>query len=145
LLQQYGLKANNVSDSFYAEEPKVAVSSAVLASEVETEDGVYALVNPSEVAAATKVARAAAVDAALVAETLAAENDDEEDAATTAVAEETVATQTAAETAVAERAALVETFAAVGSEPEADAVWAFDDSDDEEDAFAFDVDLNVKF
>ena len=145
LLQQYGLKANNVSDSFYAEEPKVAVSSAVLASEVETEDGVYALVNPSEVAAATKVARAAAVDAALVAETLAAENDDEEDAATTADAEETVATQTAAETAVAERAALVETFAAVGSEPEADAVWAFDDSDDEEDAFAFDVDLNVKF
>ncbi len=144
LLQWYGLKANDVSDAFYAEEPTFATSSAVLASDVETEEGVYSLVNPSEVAAATKVARAAAVDAALVAELFASESDDEEDVATTAVAEEVVAAQNVDETDD-ERAATLETFAAVGVANEADAVWAFDDSDDEEDAFAFDVELNVKF
>ncbi len=144
LLVAYGLKANGVSDSFYATEPKVVVSSAVLASDLETEDGVYTLVNPSEVVAASKVAQTAAVDAALVAETFASESDEEESAATTAVAEEAVATQSVAETS-AERVALLETFAAVGAASEADVVWAFDDSDDEEDAFAFDVDLNVKF
>ncbi|MBR2002699.1 MAG: VCBS repeat-containing protein, partial [Thermoguttaceae bacterium] len=85
----FNAKANGVSDSFYATEPSVAVSNAVLASDVETEDGVYSLANPSEVAAASKVARAAAVDAALVAELSASESDDEEEsAATTAVAEE---------------------------------------------------------
>lgn len=140
----YGSKANRDVDSFYKDEPPYAVSSAVLESEVETEDGVYSLVNPSEVAAASKVARGAAVDAALIAELSASEND-EENAATTAVAEETVATQNDDETVDAERAALVETFAAVGSATETDDVWAFDDSDDEEDAFAFDVDLSVKF
>ena len=100
---------------------------------------------PSEVAAASKVARAAAVDAALVAELSASESDDEEEsAATTAVAEEAVATQNVDE-ADAERAAALETFAVLGAASDADALWAFDDSDDEEGAFAFDVDLNVEF
>ena len=145
LLQRYGLKADGVSDSYYTEEPTFAASSAVLASEVETEEGVYSLANPSEVAAATKAARAAAVDAALVAEAFATETDDEEETdATIAVAEEAVATQIDDESAD-ERAALVETFAAVGSATETDGVWAFDEADDEEDAFAFDVDLNVEF
>ena len=144
-LTVFNAKANGVSDSFYATEPKVAVSSAVLASEVETEEGVYSLANPSEVAAASKVARGAAVDAALVAEAFVSETDDEENDATNAVAEEAVALQSGDETDSAERAALVETFAVVGTEAETDVVWAFDDSDDEEDAFAFDVDLSVKF
>jgi len=138
----YGAKANGVSDSFYATEPKVATSSAVLASDVETEEGVYSLVNPSEVAVASKVARGAAVDAALIAELSASEND-EENAATTVVAEETVATQNGDEIADAERAALIETFAVVGAENETDFVWTFDDSDDEEED-AFDVDLSVE-
>ena len=141
----YGSKANLDVDSFYMDEPPYAVSSAVLASEVETEEGVYSLANPSEVAAASKVARGAAVDAALVAEAFVSETDDEENDATNAVAEEAVALQSGDETDSAERAALVETFAVVGTEAETDVVWAFDDSDDEEDAFAFDVDLSVKF
>ncbi|MBQ1277275.1 MAG: hypothetical protein IIY07_01370, partial [Thermoguttaceae bacterium] len=144
-LLPYGLKADGVADSYYAEEPGVAASSAVLASEIETEDGVYALVNPSEVAVAAKATRAAAVDAALVAELFVSENDAEEIDAVATVAEEAVATQNADE-AADERVALVETFAAVGTAFATDGVWAFDDSDDEEeDAFAFDVDLNVKF
>lgn len=144
LLIPYGRKANGVADSYYAKEPGVSVSNAVLASEVETEDGVYALVNPSEVAVAAKATRAAAVDAALVAEAFVSETDAEETDATAAVAEETVATQNDDE--IDERAALVETFAAVGIASETDVVWAFDDdSDDEEDEFAFDVNLNVKF
>ncbi|MBQ8285829.1 MAG: hypothetical protein IJZ10_05955, partial [Thermoguttaceae bacterium] len=139
----YGSKANRDVDSFYKEEPPYAVSNAVLASEIETEAGVFSLVNPSEVAAASQVARRAAVDAALIAE-LSASEDDEENAATTAVAAEAVATQNADE-AADERAALVETFAAVGSATETDFVWAFDADDEKEDAFAFDVDLNVEF
>ncbi len=143
LLVSYGAKANGVSDSFYATEPSVAVSNAVLTSDVETEEGVYSLVNPSEVAAASKVARAAAVDAALVAEALASEADDEEENdATTAVAEEAVATQTDDETA--ERAALLETFAAVGTASETEVVWTFDDSNDDEEAFAFVLDLDAE-
>ena len=144
-LANFNVKANGVADAFYATEPTVAASSAVLALEVETEETVYALANPVETVAVSKPAPSAvAVDAALVAEALASEIDDEENAATTAVAEEAVATQTDDET-VAERAALVETFAAVVAEEETDLVWAFGDSDDEEDAFAFDVELNVKF
>ncbi len=139
----YGSKANRDVDSFYKEEPPYAVSNAVLASEIETEAGVFSLVNPSEVAAASQVARRAAVDAALIAE-LSASEGDEENAATTAVAAEAVATQNADE-AADERAALVETFAAVGSATETDFVWAFDADDEKEDAFAFDVDLNVEF
>ncbi len=142
-LLPYGLKADGVSDSYYAKEPDVAVSSAVLESKIETEKGVYSLVNPSEVAAATKVARAAAVDAVWAAEAPSAEFDSE-NAATTAVAEKNVATQNDEKTVV-ERVALFETFAVVGFEAETDFAWAFDDSDDEEDAFAFDVDLNVEF
>ena len=144
-LANFNVKANGVADAFYATEPTVAASSAVLASEVETEETVYALANPVETVAVSKPAPSAvAVDAALVAEALASEIDDEENAATTAVAEESVATQADDETD-AERAALVETFAAVVAEEETDLVWAFGDSDDEEDAFAFDVELNVKF
>ncbi|MBQ2791285.1 MAG: hypothetical protein IJE97_16740, partial [Thermoguttaceae bacterium] len=139
----YGAKANGVSDSFYSAEPSVAASSAVLASDVETEEGVYTLANPSEVAAATKVARAAAVDVALVAESFASD-ENEEDAATTAVAEEAVATRNVDETD-AERAALLETFAAVGTASETEVVWAFDGADDEEEAFAFDLDLDADF
>lgn len=139
----YGSKANFEVDSFYKDEPPYAVSSAVLASDVETEEGVYSLVNPSEVVASTKAARADAVDAALIAETLASETEDEEDDATTAAVEE-AALQSVEATDDVERAALVETFAAVGVANEADVVWTFDDSDDEEDAFAFDVELNVE-
>ena len=142
LLQWYGLKANGVADSYYAEEPTFAASSAVLASTVELEETVYTLANPSEVVAASKAARANAVDAALVAETFASENDEEDDA-TTVVAENAASVE---ENDDAERAALVETFATVGDASETEVVWAFDDSDDdEEDAFAFDVDLNVLF
>lgn len=139
----YGSKANRDVDSFYKDEPPYAVSNAVLASEIETEAGVFSLVNPSEVAAASQVARRAAVDAALIAE-LSASEDNEENAATTVVAAEAVATQNADE-AADERAALVETFAAVGAATETNFVWAFDAGDEEEDAFAFDVDLNVEF
>lgn len=138
----YGAKANGEADSFYAVEPNFVASSAVLASDVETEDGVYALANPSEVAAASQVAQNAAVDAALIAETFASEADDEEE---NAVAEEAVAAQTADE-ADAERAALIETFAAVGTATETEIVWAFAETDDEEeDAFALGVDLDVEF
>ena len=144
LLQRYGVKADGVADSYYAEEPTFAVSNAILASEVETSEGVYALANPSEVAAASKVARAAAVDAALIAETFASEVDDQEENVAATVLEENVAKLNVEDAAV-ERAALVETFAAASSAIEADFVWAFDDSDDEEDEFAFDLDLNVKF
>ncbi|MBR5243307.1 MAG: VCBS repeat-containing protein [Thermoguttaceae bacterium] len=76
----YGSKANGVSDSFYSAEPSLAASSAVLESDVETAEGVYTLANPTEVVAVPKAARTA-VDAALVAEALAAEFDDEEEIA----------------------------------------------------------------
>ncbi|MBR2004379.1 MAG: hypothetical protein IJ991_09405, partial [Thermoguttaceae bacterium] len=138
----YGSKANFEVDSFYKEEPPYAVSSAVLASDVETEEGVYSLVNPSEVVAATKAARADAVDAALIAETLASETDEEDDE-TTAVVEE-VASQSVEATDDAERAALAETFAAIGTTSENEPVWTLNDATDDEDAFAFDVELDVE-
>ncbi len=133
----YGAKADGVSDSFYANEPVVATSSAVLASDVEVDGALCSLANPSEVAVAAKVAREAVVDAALVAEML-----DDENADAIAVAEASVETQIANETSDDERSALVETFAALA---ETSAVWTFDVSDDEEeDALAFDGDLTVE-
>lgn len=140
-LTVFNARADGVSDSFYATEP-VAVSSAVLESDVETEDGAFSLVDPSKVAAAAKVARGAAVDAALIAETSADEYDGEENDATTGVAEENVATRTDD----AERAALVETFAAVGAGSlGTDAVWTlFDEADGDEDENSFDVELAIE-
>ena len=140
-LAAFNARADGVSDSYYATEPVVATSSAVLASEVEVDGEVCSLANPSEVVVSAKVAQEAAVDAALVAE----EFGDEDDVSF-AVVETVAETQAANETTDDERGALVETFAAVADTSETDDVWAFDVSeDDEEDAFAFDVELTVKF